>query len=97
MRTNISAADLGQVNVTAKAEGFNQGMQLAAQRFDLFIYALVTVYTLKVVLKLPPIQNRLDGYVSDVVDTIDFGCDVLGFFIVVVLFFAVTGRNILAV
>lgn len=95
MSYNISSAAVGQTNLTVKAEAFNQGMQLAANRFEFFIWGLAVVYGLKIVLKLPPIQNRLDGYVADAADTVDFGADVLGFFIVVVFLFALTGKPIL--
>lgn len=83
--------------LTNKAEGFNEGMQLAASRFNLFIFLLLFLFCLKVVLKLPPVQSRLDGYVEDAAYTVDFSADVLAFFIVIVLFYAATGKNILGI
>ena len=83
------------INPERYAEGFNQGFQAGAQKFETFIVLLGIVYGLKIVLLLPPVNSRIKKHVSVVEDPVNSGLDVLGFFIVLVFVWAWTGQLII--
>lgn len=45
-------------------QGFNQGMEMAAQRFELFVIVLVLAFGLKIILEPEKVKQKLDSYIS---------------------------------
>jgi hypothetical protein len=80
-------------NLESKAEGYNAGFQAAADRFELWILILAGLFLVKVLIKAPPIQNRISDWKGyEYVETIEFSADVLAFFIVVVMAWVASGK-----
>jgi hypothetical protein len=78
------------------AEGFNQGMQAAAQRFELYIWILAGLFLLRIVIQLPWIRVRLEDLTRiNLYQAFDTGTDVLCFFLVVVLLHALLGMPVI--
>lgn len=70
------------------AEGFNQGMHLAAQKFETLIILLCFVYFVRILIHPEAVDEKLP-YVSR--DTLKFSLDVLGFTLTLILLYSLLG------
>jgi hypothetical protein len=86
-----------RINLTEYSEGFNQGMQAAADRFELYIFILVGLYAFRIFIQLPFVHRKIDDLTDyDLYGALDVGTDVLAFFIVAILLHALLGEPIIA-
>jgi hypothetical protein len=89
---------LGELNHTEYANGFNQGMQAASQKFSIFIYLLAALFLFRIIIQIPFIRKKLAEYRAyeiSLYNVLDSGSDVLAFFIVVILIHSALGLPVI--
>ena len=86
------------ISLTEYSEGFNQGMQAAADRFELYIFILVGLYGFRVFIQAPFVHRKIDNLTDfDLYGALNVGSDVLAFFVVAILLHALLGEPVIAV
>jgi hypothetical protein len=89
---------LGEINHTQYAEGFNQGMEAASQRFSIYIYLLAALFLFRIIIQIPFVKEKLDDvrpYCFSLFNVLDSSTDVLAFFIVVILIHSALGLPVI--
>jgi len=77
-------------------EGFNQGLQEAAQKHDLFLEILIVSFAMRMFIQLPQVQQRIESIAKrNLHPALLTGVDVLAFFTTVLLYWASLGNPII--
>jgi hypothetical protein len=85
---NLTEAASKAAENQTMAEGFNQGLHLAAQKFELLVILLCLVYFGKIILE----PRRVREFIRESkVDAAVFSLDVLGFVLTLILLYSLFG------